>query len=85
MASFDLHPQSDNLYVVFKDGWHETEVAEDATGVEWQWSKKTATLAFRNPMRDVLLYFQCDQPVQGLGARNRSNCGLVPASSTRSL
>ncbi len=67
VGSFNLHPQTDNLYVVFKDGWHETEVAEDATGVEWQWSKKTATLAFRNPMRDVLLYLQCDQPVKALG------------------
>jgi hypothetical protein len=68
LATFNLHPQTENLYVVFKDGWHETEVAEDASGIEWQWSKKTATLAFRNPMRDVLLYFQCDQPVEALGA-----------------
>lgn len=68
LATFNLHPQTENLYVVFKDGWHETEVAEDASGIEWQWSKKTATLAFRNPMRDVLLYFQCDQPVAALGA-----------------
>jgi hypothetical protein len=67
VASFNLHPQTDNLYVVFKDGWHETEVAEDASGLEWQWSKKSATLAFRNPMRDVLLYFQCDQPARALG------------------
>ena len=67
VAKFTLHPQTDNLYVVFKDGWHETEVAEDATGVEWQWSKRNATLAFRNPMRDALFYFQCDQPVQALG------------------
>jgi hypothetical protein len=68
VAKFNLHPQTDNLYVVFKDGWHETEVAEQATGLEWQWSKKTATLAFRNPMRDVVFYLQCDQAVQGLGA-----------------
>jgi hypothetical protein len=67
VARFNLHPQADNLYVVFKDGWHETEAAEEQTGVEWQWSKKTATLTFRNPMRDALLYLQCDQPVQGLG------------------
>jgi hypothetical protein len=66
VAKFNLHPQTDSLYVVFKDGWHETEVAEDATGVEWQWSKKNATLVFRNPMRDVLFYLQCDQPVQAL-------------------
>jgi hypothetical protein len=71
VAKFNLHPQTDSLYVVFKDGWHETEVAEETTGVEWQWSKKNATLAFRNPMRDVLFYFQCDQPVEGLGEPTR--------------
>jgi len=68
VATFNLHPQTDSLYVVFKDGWHETEVAEEATGLEWQWSKRTATLAFRNPMRDVVFYFLCDQPVKVLGA-----------------
>jgi hypothetical protein len=66
-ATFNLHPQADNLYVVFKDGWHETEAAEEQTGVEWQWSKKTAELAFRNPMRDALLYFLCDQPIREAG------------------
>ena len=67
VASFNLHRQADNLFVVFKDGWHPTEVAEEGNGIEWQWSKQTATLSFRNPMRDVLFYFQCDQPVADLG------------------
>ena len=67
VASFTLHPQTDNLYVVFKDGWHATEIAQETTGLEWQWSRKTATLAFRNPTRNVLFYFQCDQPVQEIG------------------
>jgi hypothetical protein len=79
VASFNLHPQTDNLYVVFKDGWHETEVAEDATGVEWQWSKKTATLVFRNPMRDVLFYFLCGQPVKVLGAPQQVELRIGPA------
>lgn len=78
VAMFNLHPQTDNLYVVFKDGWHQTEVAEDASGVEWQWSKKTATLAFRNPMRDVVFYFQCDQPVQVLGAPQQVELRIGP-------
>ena len=71
VGKFTLHPQTDNLYVVFKDGWHETEVAEEQSRLEWQWSKKTATLAFRNPMRDVLLYFQCDQPANAPGEPQR--------------
>jgi hypothetical protein len=78
VASFNLHTQTDNLYVVFKDGWHETEVAEEASGLEWQWSKKTATLAFRNPMRDVLFYFLCDQPVKVLGAPQQVELRIGP-------
>ena len=63
VASFDLHPQNDSQFVVFKDGWHPTEVADDAIGTEWQWSKKEATLTFRNPKRNVRIYLQLDQPV----------------------
>ena len=78
VGKFNLHPQTDNLYVVFKDGWHETEAAEETIGVEWQWSKKNATLAFRNPMRDVLFFFQCDQPVQLAGSPQRVELRIGP-------
>jgi hypothetical protein len=78
VARFNLHPQTDNLYVVFENGWHGTEVAEGVIGVEWQWSKKDATLAFRNPMRDVLFYLQCDQPVQALGEPRRVELRIGP-------
>jgi hypothetical protein len=78
VASFNLRQQTDNLYVVFKDGWHETEVADEGIGVEWQWSKKNATLAFRNPRRDVTFYFQCDQPVQGLGEQQHVELRIGP-------
>jgi hypothetical protein len=79
VATFNLSLQTDNLYVVFKDGWHETEVADEGNGIEWQWSKKNATLAFRNPMRDVIFYFQCDQPVQGLGEQQHVELRIGPA------
>ena len=78
VGTFNLRQQTDNLYVVFKDGWHETEVADENAGTEWQWSKKDATLAFRNPKRDVTIYFQCDQPVQALGAQQRVELRIGP-------
>lgn len=62
VASFNLRLQTDNVFVVFKEGWHEAEV-DEASGVEWQWSKKDATLTFRNPRKDSILYLQMDQPV----------------------
>jgi hypothetical protein len=63
VATFDLQAANDNQFVVFKNGWHPTEVADDEVGTEWQWSKKEATLTFRNPKRDVIFYLQLDRPV----------------------
>jgi hypothetical protein len=64
VAAFNMRLQTDNLFVMFRDGWHETEPGEG--GREWQWSRKQATLAFRNPAQDVRFYLEADQP--GLAA-----------------
>ena len=69
VADFELLPQTENIFVIFKDGWHPAEVvAEGAGRTEWQWTKKEATLAFRNPKRDVMLFLQVDNPVTGANA-----------------
>jgi hypothetical protein len=70
--------QSDNLFVVFRDGWHETEVADETSGIEWQWSKKEATLSFRNPKRDVEFFLQADQPVMALPEPQRVEVRIGP-------
>ena len=36
--------------------------SDDQVGTEWQWSKKEATLTFKNPKREVLFYLQVDRP-----------------------
>ena len=59
VATLQLLPQTENVFTLFKDGWHAAEVADNHT---WQWTKKTATLAFRNPGRDVDFYFDLDNP-----------------------
>ena len=61
-TQFELLPQTENIFLIFKDGWHAVEAAADNSMVEWQWTKKEATLAFRNPRRDAVLYFQADNP-----------------------
>ena len=61
VATFELLPQTENIFLIFKDGWHPAEVvAEGASRTEWQWTKKEATIAFRNPKRDVVLFLQVD-------------------------
>jgi hypothetical protein len=62
LGHVQLLPQTDNLFTVFKDGWHPAEVASQEAAVEWQWTKKHATLAFKNPRKDAVLYFDVDSP-----------------------
>jgi hypothetical protein len=70
VASFNMRLQSEAPFMVFTDGWHNAEVSADgAGGVEWQWTRKEGTLAFKNPGRDATLYLEVDQPVQGHGAQ----------------
>jgi hypothetical protein len=66
VVDFELLPQTENTFVIFKDGWHPAEVvAEGAGRTEWQWTKKESTIAFRNPKRDVVLVLQVDNPAAG--------------------
>ena len=62
VAKFQLLPQTENVFTVFKGGWHPAEVAEHNASVEWQWTKKNATLAFKNPKKDSVFYLDADNP-----------------------
>lgn len=61
-ARLQLQPQTENLPAVFKEGWHNTEVAEHNATVTWQWTKRDATYAFKNPKKDAVFYFDIDSP-----------------------
>jgi hypothetical protein len=62
VGQLQIQPQSENLFTVFKEGWHPAEVAEHNASVQWQWTKKEAVLSFRNPMGDATFYLTVDNP-----------------------
>jgi hypothetical protein len=65
VGKLQLLPQSDNVLLVFKDGWHGIETPPDNPRVEWQWTKKKeATVAFKNPKKDSIVYLSLDNPSQ---------------------
>jgi hypothetical protein len=70
VATFEMTRQAESLFVVFKDGWHDTEVAEDGRA-EWQWLRKQGTVSFRNPRRDVVVMIAADMPVQAFAEPQR--------------
>jgi hypothetical protein len=64
VSRFDMRLAANKPPVVFSKGWYDPEGTADAGGSEWRWSKKTGTVSFRNPKRDVLLFLDADLPVQ---------------------
>jgi hypothetical protein len=62
VAKLQLQPQTENVFTIFKDGWHPGEVADHNATVEWQWTKKRATLSFKNPKKDSVFYLDLDNP-----------------------
>jgi hypothetical protein len=60
VAKFQLLPQTENVFTVYKEGWHGPETAQNNPSVEWQWTKREATLGFKNPKKDSVFYLDVD-------------------------
>jgi hypothetical protein len=60
VASLQVAPQTDNIYLTFKDGWHSAEMASDNANNEWHWTKKEASISFKNPKKNAVLYLDID-------------------------
>jgi hypothetical protein len=56
VAKFQVAPQSESVYLTYKDGWHLAEVLPDNSGKEWHWTQKEATLSFKNPKRNAVFF-----------------------------
>ncbi|HUE90381.1 MAG TPA: hypothetical protein VMO26_30215 [Vicinamibacterales bacterium] len=76
VAEFELLPQTENVYLIYRDGWHPAEVAAENPAVEWKWTRKEATVAFRNPKRDATFILQMDNPGVAPGAASEVDIRL---------
>jgi hypothetical protein len=63
VAKLQILAQSENLYLLYKDGWHPAETDVKNPTSEWQWTKKDATVSFKNPKKDSTLYLEYDARV----------------------
>lgn len=59
-GTISLAPGSENIFIIYKSGWHPAEFAPEDPKKEWQWTQKSAVLTLRNPRKDVMLYLQYD-------------------------
>jgi hypothetical protein len=64
VATLELLPQTENVFLVYKEGWHNPETHPENPSVERNWTKKEALVSFKNPKKDVIVYLEGDTCVK---------------------
>jgi hypothetical protein len=67
VATLQLLPQSESVFLIYGNGWHPAEYSNDDPSKSWQWTEQSAGLTFRNPRRDVTLFLQYDTRTDAFG------------------
>jgi hypothetical protein len=60
VATMEFQPQTENIFLAQKEGWHNPESLPENPSVIRQWTKKEALVSFKNPRKDVLIYLEAD-------------------------
>ena len=60
VAKIELLPQTENIFLVYKEGWHSPESSPQNPSLERTWTKKDALVSFKNPKKDVVVYLEAD-------------------------
>jgi hypothetical protein len=68
VGKMELLPQTENIFLVYKDGWHSPESSAQNPGLERTWTKKDALVTFKNPKKDILVYLEADTNVKAFDA-----------------
>ncbi len=64
VGTLELLPQTENVFLIYKEGWHNPETQPENPSVERVWTKKDALVSFKNPKKDVIVYLQGDTCVK---------------------
>lgn len=58
VVDLQLAPESENVFLLFQDGWYPDEFASDLQGRSWKWTEQSATIGFRHPRADGELWIE---------------------------
>jgi hypothetical protein len=60
VATIEMLPESEGVFLVYGGGWHAPEVSSSDVLEEWRWTDQEARVSFRNPKRDIVVHMQLD-------------------------
>jgi len=60
VGALELMPQSENVFIQYRSGWHPDEYSPENPSISWRWTQKLATVSFANPRKDATFYLDYD-------------------------
>ncbi len=60
VGTIELLPQTESIFLVFKEGWHGPEMDPESPGTERTWTQQEAVVSFKNPKKDVVVYLEAE-------------------------
>jgi hypothetical protein len=60
VGTLQLLPSSENVFLMFRNGWHPAEFDANEPTLTWQWTQKQAVFTFKNPKKDATFYMEFD-------------------------
>jgi hypothetical protein len=58
VVDLQLAPESENVFLIYQNGWHPDEFGAGEPARSWKWTQRTATVAFRHPKADADLLIE---------------------------
>ena len=69
-ATLNVEPQAESSFLLYEEGWHQEEFDPDSS-LQWRWTSDHASLSFRNPGSDAVLYLEVDGRPDLVGSPQR--------------
>ncbi len=85
VATLDLAPATENIFLIYKSGWHPDEFAQSDPTTSWKWTQRSAVLSFPNPHADAMFYLQYDARPDLVGGAPQQVTVLVAGHSVASF
>lgn len=54
-----LEPQAESSFLLYEDGWYDDEINSESNQ-QWRWTSERASISFRNPRSNAVLYLRFD-------------------------
>lgn len=58
-TTIELEPQAESSFLLYEGGWHPSELNRE-TNRQWRWTSERASLSFRNPRSNAVLYLELE-------------------------